>query len=61
MVYFVGRFLGFFLGDALFVYLVCVDRFGMIGEAPHVQIGPDAAFIFMRHFVHREKAAAVEV
>jgi len=35
-------------------------QFGMIGEAPHVQIGPDAAFIFMRHFVHREKAAAVE-
>lgn len=36
-------------------------RFGFIGEAPHVQIGAEGAFIFMRHFVQREKALAIEV
>eukprot|EP00667_Euglena_gracilis_P021753 EG_transcript_23941 len=35
-------------------------RFGFIGEAPHVQIGAEGAFIFMRHFVQREKALAIE-
>eukprot|EP00668_Euglena_longa_P048090 GGOE01065148.1.p1 GENE.GGOE01065148.1~~GGOE01065148.1.p1 ORF type:complete len:212 (+),score=30.04 GGOE01065148.1:52-687(+) len=35
-------------------------RFGFIGEAPHVQIGAEGAYIFMRHFIQREKALAIE-